>query len=201
METATPSKTVRERLMDAAETCLRDKGIRATTMSTVAERAGVSRAWLYRLFPDKNALVGAALIRLVETTWERNHAELAAIDGFENRLVAGVQIGRRAYDDPGAMLMRLRNDEPEEFGTAIGVGVAGLVPDLAAFWHSYVAEAVADGEIHPETHVDEAAEWVARVLISLGSVPGNHLDADDAESVRRHFRRYVLPALRSRPSD
>ena len=95
----------------------------------------------------------------------------------------------------------LRNDEPEEFGTAIGVGVAGLVPDLAAFWHRYVAQALADGEIHPETDVDEAAEWVARVLISLGSVPGNHLDADDAESVRRHFRRYVLPALRSRPSD
>lgn len=199
--TLSATASTRERLLDVADELLADKGIRATTMSTVAERAGVSRAWLYRLFPDKNALVGAALIRLVETTWERNHAELDAIEGFENRLVAGVQIGRRAYDDPGAMLMRLRTDEPEEFGTAIGVGVAGLVPDLAAFWHRYVAQALADGEIHPETDVDEAAEWVARVLISLGSVPGNHLDADDAESVRRHFRRYVLPALRSRPSD
>ncbi|GAB09610.1 putative TetR family transcriptional regulator [Gordonia araii NBRC 100433] len=198
--TRTDAETTRARLLDVADELLAAKGIRATTMSTVAERAAVSRAWLYRLFPDKNALVGASLIRMVETSWERNHAELAAIDGFENRLVAGVQIGRRAYDDPGATLMRLRTAEPEEFAAAIGVGVAGLVPDLAAFWRRYLVAAVDDGEIHPDTDIDEAAEWVARVLISLGSIPGNRIDADDPESVRRHFRRYVLPALRSRPA-
>ncbi|GED97550.1 TetR/AcrR family transcriptional regulator [Gordonia crocea] len=195
----TETLATRERLLDVADEMLADKGIRATTMSAAAERAGVSRAWLYRLFPDKNALVGAALVRMVETTWERNHAELEAIDGFEDRLVAGVQIGRRAYDDPGATLMRLRTAEPEEFAAAIGVGVAGLVPDLAAFWHRYLQAAVGDGEIHADTDVDEASEWVARVLISLGSVPGNRLDADDPASVRRHFRRYVLPALRLAP--
>ncbi|MFT4199286.1 TetR/AcrR family transcriptional regulator [Gordonia sp. (in: high G+C Gram-positive bacteria)] len=199
--TRTDVTTTRERLLTVADEMLAEKGIRATTMSAVAERAGVSRAWLYRLFPDKNALVGAALIRLVETTWERNHAELEEIEGFESRLVAGVQIGRRAYDDPGATLMRLRSGEPEEFAAAIGVGVAGLVPDLAAFWHRYLVAAVADGEIHPDTDVDEAAEWVARVLISLGSVPGNTIDADDPRALRRHFRRYVLPALRIAPAD
>ncbi|MFT3899728.1 MAG: helix-turn-helix domain-containing protein [Gordonia sp. (in: high G+C Gram-positive bacteria)] len=199
--TRTDAATTRERLLAVADEMLAVKGIRATTMSTVAERAGVSRAWLYRLFPDKNALVGAALIRLVETTWERNHAELEVVDGFESRLVLGVAIGRRAYDDPGATLMRLRTAEPEEFAAAIGVGVAGLVPDLAAFWHRYVVAAVEEGDIHPDTDVDETAEWVARVLISLGSVPGNTIDADDPEAIRRHFRRYVLPALRSAPAD
>ncbi|QKT06944.1 TetR/AcrR family transcriptional regulator [Gordonia sp. X0973] len=193
--------TTRERLLDVADALLAEKGIRATTMSTVADRAGVSRAWLYRLFPDKNALLGAALMRLVETTWERDHAELEAIDGLENRLAAGVRIGRRAYDNPGATLMRLRTAEPEEFAAAIGVGVAGIVPDLAAFWRRYLRAAVDDGEIHPGTDLDEASEWVARVLISLGSVSGNQIDPDDPDAVRRHFRRYVLPALRQAPAD
>lgn len=188
-----------DRLLDATEQLLADKGIRATTMIDVAERAGVSRAWLYRNFPDKPALVGAAIIRLVETSWTQSRAELSTLPGFEEQLVAGVQIGRRAYDDPGTLLMRLRTAEPEEFTACAGAGVRGLVPDLAAFWYPFLEAAAAAGEIHGDTDLPEASEWIARVMISLGSVPGNHMDPDDPAAVRRHLRRYVLPALRVAP--
>lgn len=189
-----------DRLLDATEHLLADKGIRATTMTDVAERAGVSRAWLYRNFPDKPALVGAAIIRLVEASWAQSRTELSALGSFEDQLVAGVQIGRRAYDDPGTLLMRLRSAEPDEFTACAGAGVRDLVPDLAAFWHPFVAAAAADGDIHPDTDLPEASEWVARVMISLGSVPGNHIDPDDPAAVRRHLRRYVLPGLRQAPT-
>ena len=122
METAAPSKTVRERLMDAAETCLRDKGIRATTVSEVAELAGVSRGWLYRHYPDKVALLGAALVRLNDAYWGEAHATLEAVDGLMEQIAAGVQLGRSAYDSPGALLMRLRQEEPEEFAACAGAG-------------------------------------------------------------------------------
>ncbi|MEO6792501.1 MAG: helix-turn-helix domain-containing protein [Mycobacterium sp.] len=196
--TGTSSSTT-DRLLDATEQLLADKGIRATTMIDVAERAGVSRAWLYRNFPDKPALVGAAIIRLVETSWAQMRAELSTLGDFEDQLLAGVQIGRRAYDDPGTLLMRLRTAEPEEFYACAGAGVRGLVPDLAAFWYPFVAAAAAGGDIHPDTDLPEASEWVARVMISLGSVPGNCIDPDDPASLRRHLRRYVLPALRQAP--
>lgn len=189
-----------DRLLDATETLLADKGIRATTMIDVAQAAGVSRAWLYRNFPDKPTLVGAAIMRLVETSWAQGRAELSALTGFEDRLVAGVQIGRRTYDDPGTLLMRLRSAEPEEFTACAGAGVRGLVPDLAAFWYPFVAEAAAAGEIHADTDLPEASEWIARVMISFGSVPGHHLNPDDPAAVRRHLRRYVLPALRQAPA-
>lgn len=196
--TGTSSSTT-ERLLDATEQLLADKGIRATTMIDVAERAGVSRAWLYRNFPDKPALVGAAIIRLVETSWARSRAELSTLDGFEEQLIAGVQIGRRAYDDPGTLLLRLRTAEPDEFTACAGAGVRDLVPDLAAFWLPFVAAAAARGDIHPDTYLPEASEWIARVMISLGSVPGNHIDPDDRASLQRHLRRYVLPGLRQAP--
>ncbi|HTM84670.1 MAG TPA: helix-turn-helix domain-containing protein, partial [Mycobacterium sp.] len=150
------------RMLDAAETLLGDKGIRATTMIDVAEAAGVSRSWLYRHFPDKQSLVGAAVIRLVETSWAQAAAEVSAIDGFEAQLVAGVQIGRRAYDDPGTLLMRLRLREPEEFAACAGAGVHGLVPDLAEFWRPYLESARDAGVIHPHTELTEASEWIAR---------------------------------------
>lgn len=194
---ATPSTT--DRLLDATEKLLVDKGIRATTMIDVAHAAGVSRAWLYRNFPDKPTLIGAAIIRLIETSWAQTRAELAAIPDFAGRLVAGVQIGRRAYDDPGTLLVRLRTDEPEEFTACAGTGVRDLVPDLAGFWYPFLEVAAASGDIHPDTDLPEASEWIARVMISLGSVPGNHIDPDDPAALRRHLRRYVLPGLRQAP--
>ena len=196
----TETKSVRERLIDAAEGCLRAKGIRATTVSEVAEAAGVSRGWLYRHYPDKASLLGAAIVRLNEAFWGESNRTLSAISGFEEQLAVGVRLGPSAYETPGALVMQLRRDEPEEFAACAGAGVQGLVPDLGRFWKPYLEAARDRGEIHPETELDEAAEWVARVQISLGTVPGDTLDPDDHDAVRRHMRRYVLPALRATPA-
>jgi AcrR family transcriptional regulator len=196
----TETKTVQERLIDAAEACLRTKGIRATTVSEVAEAAGVSRGWLYRHYPDKASLLGAAIVRLNEVFWGESNRTLSAITGFEEQLAVGVRLGRSAYETPGALVLQLRRDEPEEFAACAGAGVQGLVPDLGRFWRPYLEAARDRGEIHPDTELDEAAEWVARVQISLGTVPGDTLDPDDHDAVLRYMRRYVLPALRSAPA-
>ena len=187
--------TVRDRLIDAAEGCLRGKGIRATTVSEVAEAAGVSRGWLYRHFPDKATLLGAAIVRLNDAFWGESHAVLAEVDGLAEQIAAGVRLGRSAYDSPGALLMKLRQDEPEEFAACAGAGVQGLVPDLAAFWVPYLAAARERGEIGV-ADLAEAAEWVARILLSIATVPGASLDADDPAAVLAHLNRYLMPGLR-----
>jgi AcrR family transcriptional regulator len=197
---STAAYTVRDRLIDAAEVCLRVKGIRSTTVSEVAEVAGVSRGWLYRHFPDKVALLCAAIVRLNDAFWSEAHAMLERVDGLEHQIVAGILHGRTAYDDPGALLMKLRVEEPEEFAACAGAGVQGLVPDLAAFWSRYLIEAREHGEIHLDTDIAEASEWLARVLLSLATVPGEKLDPGDPDAVLRHLRRYVMPGLRADPA-
>lgn len=194
-----PARTVPERLIDAAEVCLRAKGIRATTVSEVAEAAGVSRGWLYRHYPDKAALLGAAIARLNDAFWDQSHEVLGQIAGFEEQFAAGVALGRSADDSPGALVMKLRRDEPEEFNACASAGVQGLVPHVGAFWRPYLEAAAARGEIHSDADLHEASEWVARVLISLATVPGKALNPDDPEAVRRFLRRYVLPGLRAQP--
>ena len=81
MTTTAASRTVRDRLIDAAEVCMRAKGIRSTTVSEVAEVAGVSRGWLYRHFPDKASLLGAAIVRLTEEFWSEAHVILEQVGG------------------------------------------------------------------------------------------------------------------------
>jgi AcrR family transcriptional regulator len=198
--TDAPIRSVRDRLIDAAENCLRVKGIRATTVSEVAEAAGVSRGWLYRHFPDKASLLGAAIVRLNDAYWSQAHAVLEPVEGLDRQIVAGIMHGRSAYDDPGALLMKLRIEEPDEFAACAGAGVQGLVPDLAEFWSRYLVAARDRGEIHPDTDITEASEWVARVLLSLATVPGNTLDAGDPDAVLTHVRRYLMPSLRADPA-
>jgi hypothetical protein len=74
------------------------------------------------------------------------------------------------------------------------------VPDLADFWRPYLVAAQERGEIHADLDIAEASEWVARVLISLSTVPGNTLDPTDRAAVRTHVRRYVLPGLQADPA-
>ncbi len=194
------ARSVRDRLIDAAEVMLRAKGIRATTVSEVAEVAGVSRGWLYRHFPDKVTLLGAAIVRLNDAYWSESHAMLEHLEGLDQQIAAAIGHGRTAYDDPGTLLMTLRVDEPEEFAACAGAGVHGLVPDLAEFWKRYLVTARDADVIHPDIDVDEASEWVARVILSLTTVPGERLDAGDPADVLTHVRRYVMPGLRADPA-
>lgn len=199
MTSSTATKNVRDRLIDAAEVCLRAKGIRSTTVSEVAEVAGVSRGWLYRHFSDKVALLGAAIVRLNDAYWSEAHAMLEGFDSLDRQIAAGIVHGRGAYDDPGTLLMKLRMEEPEDFAACAGAGVQGLVPDLADFWKRYLVAARDRGEIHADTDIEEASEWVARALLSLATVPGDTLDPSDTDTVATYVRRYVMPGLRADP--
>src|SRR6476661_4477769 len=50
-------------MLDAARDCVLAVGVRRTTLTDVARRAGVSRMTLYRRWPDVRSLVGDLMTR------------------------------------------------------------------------------------------------------------------------------------------
>jgi AcrR family transcriptional regulator len=186
-------RSARDRILDAAEACLRRDGIRRTTAAGVATEAGVSRAWLYRHFPDKSTLLSAALIRRDEAFWVEAQRQVDTADGFAAQVAAAVVLCRAA--PLGPLATELRDREPEAFGAVIGTFVDDIIPGMAWFWRAQLEAGVATGELRQDLDVDAGAEWVMRIVVSLVSVPGEAVDIDDAGSITSYLTTYLMPAL------
>ena len=192
--TVSPPHGTRDRLLDATERCLRSSGIRRTTVIAVAQEAGVSRAWLYRLFPNKASLVVAALARTDETFWSNAHARVTAAPGIAAQVAEAVQLSRE--HQARALLLQLKAEEPEAFAEIVGIGLREMMPGLAVFWHPYLEAARARGEVRVDLNIARAGEWVMRMVLSLLTVPGEAVDVDDSISVRSFVDEFLVAGFR-----
>ena len=86
-------------LLDAARDCVLEVGVRRTTLTDVAKRAGVSRMTLYRRFPDVSALVRTLMTR--EFT--------ALLHGVEHDPTTGNARERLVHHSTAAIRLLARN--------------------------------------------------------------------------------------------
>jgi AcrR family transcriptional regulator len=185
---------VQAQFLDAAERCLRRNGIRRTTMVQVADEAGLSRAWLYRHFPDKASLLGAALIRQDEQFWSDARARIARRATLTAQVAEAVRYSRE--QQASALVLKLRASEPAACAALLGAGLRQALPGMAMFWRPYLEAARERGEVRSNLNVARAAEWVMRVVLSLVTMPGEAVDADDPATVRKFVAEFLVSGLR-----
>jgi AcrR family transcriptional regulator len=162
-------------LLDAARACVLAVGVRRTTFSDVARRAGVSRMTLYRRFPDLEAMLSALMTREFGRVVEEARSASTEGASCRERAVAMVTgAARRLHADP--LFDRLLDVDPElllpyvtlRLGGMQRMAVAGLTEELRCGDGS-----VRDGD--PEV-LARAIELMARGFV-LARDPG--LDAWD----------------------
>ena len=153
------------RLVDAALECFLSFGVRKTSLTDVADRAGVSRATAYRVFGDKSGLVRAVaeaeITRLLDrldtaVTWE---APLA--DALEQAITFTLD-----YLHDHAVQQRLITKEPEQLTDIVVVrpGEPSLVQVLLP---ALVERFVRTHHDVLRVPIDQAVEWLLRMAISL----------------------------------
>lgn len=189
----TQDRPARERILDVTEESLRVRGIRRTTMVQVAREAGVGRSGLYWHYPDKAALVSAALIRRDAEFWEDAHARVRRKRSLAAKVAEAVSIARSSPWGP--LALELRDREPVQFAEIVGGYVFDVIPGTVDFWHHHLAEAKSAGLVRADLDIPSAAEWVLRQVMSLVSVPGTAVDVDDTDSVKQFLETYLVPAL------
>ncbi|MFI6368239.1 TetR/AcrR family transcriptional regulator [Nocardia sp. NPDC050630] len=77
-------------ILDAARACVEEFGVRRTTLTEVARRAGVSRPTVYRRWPDTGSLVAELLVRELRAIVADS---MPASGDARTRLVEGVVAG------------------------------------------------------------------------------------------------------------
>ena len=113
-------RNVEDEILDAARTCVEAFGVRRTTLTDVARRAGVSRPTVYRRWPDVTALVADLLTRELRRILAAEESEAGReTDTGEN---TRTQLVRHAAGVARAMLAhplvnRIVDTEPELLAT------------------------------------------------------------------------------------
>jgi AcrR family transcriptional regulator len=148
-------------ILDATRAAVLAVGVRRTTLTDVARRAGVSRMTVYRLVPDVNTLILAVMTRDLGAVLEDAERSARRRRSARSRLAAVVvEVCRRL---PGEELLRRVLDVDPEL----------LLPYLTGRWGA--TQRLAVGHVVPlirAGHADGSirrgdAETIARMLVLL----------------------------------
>ena len=114
-----PPDVRRRQLIEEASRILTDEGLERLQVSALAERAGVSRPLVYRMFPTRHALVRALLEDFTEAIDKRfHHALLRALPAgtIESITTAFIEASCDVIEEKGAgpwLLLGARGSDPE----------------------------------------------------------------------------------------
>ena len=112
-------------VLDAAEVALRSSGLRAWAVDDVAERAGVARSTVYRLFGGRDELVHAVLARELRRVLDGVAEAVDGERGLEDKAVAAVAVCLRSLD--GSVVDALLRSDPATFLPYLTTGAGPLV--------------------------------------------------------------------------
>lgn len=182
----------RVRIVDGALRCIARYGTVKTTLDDIAREAGLSRATLYRTFPDGREGVLAAV---VETEVARFFSDLAVAMGeahdLEDLLVAGMVEAARRLSDHSALRYLLEH-EPETVVTHLAFDPMDRLLEVA----STFAAPFFGRWLEPDQAL-RGSEWAVRIVVSYLICPAAGTDLTDPVDARRLVSRFVVPGLQA----
>lgn len=178
---------LRERILEAAAQVLRERGPRPRLITTIAERAQVSRPTLYRHFPDRtelyDSLMRVELSRVVTEVAARAKATRDPLEEYVD-VVVGLVVEAREHPALQAILAR----HPEIMAAQLP-RILPIVLELAEPAIAPIVQAgVAEGR-WPAIDTRVAIIWTVRLITSLITMP---LPEDATEATLRASVESVL---------
>jgi AcrR family transcriptional regulator len=185
---------LRERLLEATYTCVARFGLGKTTVEDVVKESGVSRATVYRVFPGgrdelMRAVVGWEMGRFFGALAEA----VAGAADFASLVEEGLTFAHGAVREH-AVLQTVLITEPERLLPLMTTEQDRPLRFITEYLLPFLEREERAGRIRPGVSLPEAADYVARMLLSLIGSPGRW-DLDDPIQVRILVREELLPGV------
>ena len=161
----THRRTVREATIDATAKLVAEHGLRAVTMSQIAEVTGIGRATLYKYFPDVEAILGAWHEReigghVAQLLHARDHAT-QPVERLKAVLRAYATIAHDARGQHDAELASLLHRDER---------VAQAEQHLHELVRGLIADAVRTGDVRDDVATDELAGFCLHAIAAANSL-------------------------------
>jgi AcrR family transcriptional regulator len=185
----------RQRIIEATYACVARRGLAKTTVEDAARQAKVSRATVYRAFPGgRHELINAVVSWAMLEFFARLYEHVQDADSLEQVMERGIMFAHRAILEHD-VLQRVMQTEPDKLLPALTVESIRIRQGIATFLVPYLAQrGVARG-----VDLDEAADFLARMVLSYMSAPGRW-DLDDPDQVARLVESELLAGVVAGPA-
>jgi AcrR family transcriptional regulator len=187
-----PELALAERVLDAAATLLARHGIRRTSMDDVAREARCARPTIYRYYPNRDALLGALLLREVGRYLE-------ALDELHRKSTSA-----RLLEDSFVFTLTYMRGHPVARGL-LSLEADSILPLLQSASGDVMTAIVDAVAVLVSRQMDEGilrkadprlvAEAFIRFVASFVFLPVVGFDPEDERSMRRLFRESLLKGL------
>ncbi|MFF0087625.1 TetR/AcrR family transcriptional regulator [Streptomyces canus] len=155
-------RAVRDAVLQTTAALVTEHGLRAVTMSRIAEESGIGRATLYKYFPDVESIMVAWHERQISGHLHEL-AELGHGPGGPGERLERVL---EAY----AFIQQRRHGHGAELGALLhrGEHVSGAEQHLRHFLRELLAEGAQTGDVRDDVSPDELASYCLHALAAAG---------------------------------
>lgn len=188
------AEQARAALLDAAEELILDRGFGASTMESIAARAGYSRGAMYQHFPNRQKLLEALVRRKTGVHQAQIVTRLPETSDLATLLVESlVIVSTELIHDP--LLMTLSEQTEDGTMAHLIANVSGLPEQIEQLVGALAEHA--GSVLRPGLAPGDIATYLLTTALGLllGIVPGS----DDPDTARRYLQTFVMPAILADP--
>lgn len=180
----------RQRIVEAAYTCVARRGVAKTTVEDVAREAGMSRATVYRAFPGgRDEMINATVAWATLEFFRRLYEHIQGAGSLEEMMERGILFAYRSIVEH-EVLQRVMETEPDKLLPILTVESNRIRDGIAAVLAPYLEVR----GLAPGVDLEDAADFLARMILSYISAPGRW-DLDDPDQVARLVRSELLAGV------
>jgi len=186
--------TTRERVLEAAYSCIALHGLDRTTLEDVARESGLSRATIYRVFPGgRDDLLRAVVVWELERFFIQLAEAVAGAPSFVRMIEEGLMYARTALIKH-AVLQTILRTEPERLLPLMTLEAERPVQFIVEYLTPLLETEQRESRLRPGITVGDAAEYTARLVLSLIASPGSW-DLSDPRETRVLVREHLLAGI------